>query len=160
MDRYKARQIAAISDAVAAARLELRRRRRYDPLTFAEAYIAHGGVQIPGRPDDTAGAAALAEGLLRALRTGQRHASDPLLAVELQRVHQETAWTEQADADQVVGFAVRLGAKAEDDPDCQALLKANHGLGPGVFRKHQVVVLQPACADCHFVPVYAHDLEC
>jgi len=160
MATYKARQIAAISDAVAAARLEMRRQRRFEPLLFAEVFIHHGGIQIPGKPDDAAGAEQVAKALLSAVRAGQRHSTDPDVERELRRVYQETSWTEASESDQVVGFAIRLGAKAEADPNCEHLIKENHGLGAGVFRKHEVLVLQPACADCQFIPVYAHDLEC
>ena len=68
MRAYKARQIARITDAIAAARLELRRQRRFDPLLFAQVFVAHQGPQIPGQPDAEAAAHRLGELLLEGLR--------------------------------------------------------------------------------------------
>lgn len=160
MPGYRAKQLARITDAVAAARLEMRRLGRFDPLLFAEVYVRNGGIQIPGQTDEAAGAA-LGEALLAALRAGRGTSEDPHLRRELQRAFQEAEWTRLSESDRVVGFRVRLSPQAQDNPACEDLIKHSHGLGAGVFRKHEIAVLRPECADgCGFTPVYADDLEC
>lgn len=160
MRGYKAKQIEIITDAVAAARLEMRRQRRFTPQLFAQVFIAHGGIQIPGEPDNEAERARVAEAVTRALAGGQSGDIDPTVQRELQRARQEASWTEAAESDWVVGFSISLSPQAARHPVCEHLLNDNRGLGANVFRKHEIVVLRPECDGCSFQPVYADDLEC
>lgn len=156
---FRARQVARIRDAVAAGREALRRAGDFDPLRFARAFVAAGGPQVPDAPPEAG--EALGERLLRALAAGQRHAADdPDLERELQRVRTEARWAEAQDDDQIVGFLLRLPSAAEDSPTAEALAHQSQGLGPGVFRKGDIVVLQPECDGARFVPVSAHEVEC
>lgn len=159
MQGYRARQIAAISDAVAAARLEVRRRQCFEPLLFAEVFLARGGLRVPGGPDDEDRRRQLAEALLTALRAGRDSDPDPTLRRELHRVRQELAWARALEREGVVGFRLRLPAAALQNPICEHLLNENHGLGPGVYRKYDVVVLRPECDGYRFEPVLADEIE-
>lgn len=159
--QYRARQIAAIRDAVSAARQALRSEGRFDPVRFAEVFIAEGGVQIPGRPDEHEAARELGIALREALARGERHhAEDANLQREIRRAVAETCWAEAMEDDTVVGFYLDLPPAALDSPTAEALSHENHGLGPGVFRKADVVVLQPACDGARFIPVREHEIEC
>jgi hypothetical protein len=158
---YRARQIAVIRDAVAAGRDALRASDDPSPLLFARAFIAAGGVQIPGQPDADDARDALAERLLRALATDQRRvAGDRDLQRELDRAHAETAWVRAQADDLVVGFRLELPPAAMEGPTAEALSHDNHGLGPGIVRKADIVVLQPDCDGARFYPVTEHEIEC
>jgi hypothetical protein len=156
---YKAKQIARIRDAVAAARRALREAERFEPLLFGEVFVANEGIQLPRRVDDELARQRVGAALLRALRLGGS-SEDADVARELARAEQESAWAKYAVSDRVVGFRLQLGPRSEQNPNCQALLKeAASGLGPGVFGKYDVVVLHPECRDCRFEAVFEHDLE-
>lgn len=160
MRGYKAKQIATITDAVAAARLEMRRQGVFTPQRFAQVFIAQGGIQIPGEPDNEAERRRVAEAVLAALAAGRQSDPDPTVRRELSRARQEAAWTEASQSDRVVGFSIQLSSEAAQHPVCEHLLNDNHGLGPTVFRKHEIVVLRPECDGCTFKPVYADEIEC
>lgn len=159
--RFRARQIAVMERAVARAREVLRDSETPGPAVFARAFVAAGGAQVPGAcPDDDAHAA-LAHRLLRYLDAGWREAgADRDLQRELDRAHRETAWVAAESDDGVVGFYLELPADVLENPVAEAMSHASHGLGPGVFRKADLVVLQPECDGARFVPVREHDIEC
>ncbi|RFA31014.1 hypothetical protein CAI21_03315 [Alkalilimnicola ehrlichii] len=159
MASYKAKQIARIKDAVLAARTALRESGDFDPLRFAKVYVAHEGVQLPGRVDDDAERERVGQALLRALRLQSGGGQDPDVARELHRIEQEVDWLRYACQDDVVAFRAQLGPQAEKEPACQALVKEGNGLGPGLYGKYDVIVLRPECSDCRFVPVHQHELE-
>lgn len=161
MAQFRARQLAVIRDAVAAGREAMRATGDYDALTFARAFIDAGGVQLPGRPDAEEEAAALGERLLQALAGGSgRHPGDPDLQREVDRARTEARWTAAQGDDKVVGFFMTLPEAALDSPTAEALSHENHGLGPGVFRKADIVVLQPDCDGARFHPVLEDEIEC
>jgi len=159
MPNFKAKQIEAIRDAVGKARRALREERRFDPLLFATVFVKEGGVQIPGRPEDTAGARMLGKRLLASLRGDDRRHDDADLRRELDRVRGETAWVKAAMDDTVVGFRIALGPSAENNPLCTMLLRENHGLGVELVRKSEILVLQPPCDGTRFIPVHDYELE-
>lgn len=158
---YRARQLAAIRDAIAAAREVLRCNGTDDPLEFARAFVAQGGIQVPGRPDDAEAMRALGERVLRAFASGSyHHPEDPDLQREVERVCNETHWVAAMRDDKVVGFFVQLPAHALRSPTVEALSHENRGLGPGVFRKGDIVVLQPECDGARFIAVLEDEVEC
>ncbi len=160
MASFKARQIARIKDAVAAARLALRQSGRYEPLEFARVFVAHDGVQLPGATADEQTRQRVAQAVLQSLQAGGHASDDADVARELRRIEQETDWVRYSADERVVAFRLVLGPRSQGLPACQALLKERgSGLGPGLFGKYDIVVLPPECVDCRFEPVYEHDLE-
>ena len=155
---YKARQVATIREAIAAGRDALRQNGSRDPGDFAEAYIAAHGVQVPGEPKSDR-AAELAEQLRDCLARGIRRVDDRDLQREINRVHQEVQWLDAQYDDSIVGFFLELPEAALDSPTAEALSHQMEGLGPGVFRKADIIVLQPDCDGARFTPVTEHDLE-
>lgn len=158
MAAYRARQLAVIRDAIAAGREALRAAASPDARVFAAAYIAAGGVQIPGEPEADA-ATELARRLEASLEAGVRRVDDPHLQREIDRAHREVAWVAAQSDDSIVGFHLALPASAMDSPTAEALSHQDHGLGPGVFRKGDIVVLQPDCDGARFTPVTEHEVE-
>lgn len=161
MVSYRARQLAAIRDAVAVAREALRCNGVDDPLVFGRVFVAEGGIQVPGRPDDAAAVRALSERLLRALASGSYpHPEDPDLQREIERARNEARWVAAMRDDKVVGFFVQLPMHARRSPTVEALSHENRGLGPGVLRKGDIVVLQPECDGARFIAVLEDEIEC
>ena len=160
MAAFRARQVARIRDAVAAGRQAVRAAGEADVPCFARAFVAAGGAQVPGDRDGAAGAA-LGERLLGALAAGRRTAPDDAdLDRELRRAHTETRWAMALDDDRIVGFLLDLPDAALAHPSAEALAHQSHGLGPGVLRKADILVLQPECDGARFIPVTEHDIEC
>lgn len=159
MAEYTAEQVQAIRDAIAKGREAMQRPQRYDPLVFARAYVAHGGIQIPGAPSDTTRAEAVAKALLAMLAQAHAASDDEDVQRELKRVQTEVRWVTLAESDKVVGFYLKLGPAAELEAACRQLLGQDHGLGAAVFPKTQVVVLPAACSDYEFVPVLEDEIE-
>jgi len=157
MPAYTAEQRRRIRDAVAATRAALRENGRYEPAAFARAFAAHGGVQIPGAPDDDR-TRALARALPEVLERGAPP-EDEHLAREAHRACVEARWARAAASDKVVGLYLRLGPRAQSHPACQALLAEDHGLGAGVFPKSHVLVLPADCLDYDYVPVLEDEVE-
>jgi len=161
VSRYRARQLATIREAVAAGRDALRRAGSQDPRVFARAFVEAGGVQIPGDPGDTAAAAELAEALLRSLERGEHsHPASPHLQRELDRALREVRWTAAQTDDKIVGFYMQVPERLMDDPGVEAMSHENQGLGPGVFRKADILVLQPQFDGVRFIPVLEDEIEC
>lgn len=139
---------------------------RADPeggvLAFARAFVGAGGVQIPGRPDAGDEARALGERLIRALRAGaMRHPDDRDLQREVDRARREARWALAGADDKVVGFFIVLPPGVEDESaTAEALSHASQGLGPGVFAKGDIVVLQPELDGTRFQPVLEDEIEC
>lgn len=157
---FRARQVARIRDAVAAGRQAVRQVGTPDPLVFARAFVEAGGPQVPGDPS-TEASAALGEQLLAGLAAGQSRADgDPALDRELQRARAEAQWAMALDDDRIVGFLLDLPAEALETPTVEAMAHQSQGLGPGVFRKADILVLQPDCDGARFIPVTDHDIEC
>lgn len=157
---YRARQLGAIRDAIAAAREALRRSGGDDPLVFATAFVAEGGIQVPGRPGDVSAIRSLGESLLRALASGSYHQpNDPDLQREINRARNEARWVNVMREAKVVGFYLQLPPQALRSPTVEALSHENRGLGPGVFRKGDIVVLQPECDGARFIPVLEDEIE-
>ena len=157
---FRARQVARIRDAVAAGRRAVRAAGVEDPRVFARAFVAAGGAQVPGDPSEQA-SAQLGERLLAALARGDSPcAADPDLSREISRAVTETRWAMALDDDRVVGFLLDLPAAALENPTVEALAHQSQGLGPGVFRKGDILVLQPECDGARFLPVSVHDIEC
>lgn len=160
MAAFRARQVATIRDAVAAGRQAVRQAARPDRITFARAYVEAGGAQVPG---DRAGAPsrALGERLLAAVAGGQDQAADdPDLERELRRVATETEWARALDDERVIGFLIEFPDAALETPTVEALAHQSQGLGPGIVRKADILVLQPECDGVRFIPVTEHDIEC
>lgn len=134
---------------------------RPDRLTFARAFVDAGGAQVPG---DRSGEAseALGERLLTAVADGQpaEASTDADLKRELQRVHTETDWALALDDERIIGFLLDLPDSAMEIPTVEALAHQSQGLGPGIFRKADILVLQPECDGARFIPVTEHDIEC
>lgn len=159
MAQYTAEQIRTIRQAIAQGRAAMQRAGRYEALVFAEAYLAHGGIQLPGADGDDAARARVAEQLLESLRSGHAAGVDQHVLREIKRVHTEVRWAKLAESDQVVGFYLRMGAAAQLDSACRELLHQDHGLGAAVFPKAQTVVVPVGCDDYEFTPVLEHELE-
>ncbi|MDN5851110.1 MAG: hypothetical protein L0H63_15990 [Nitrococcus sp.] len=161
MIAYRARQLAAIRDAIAAAREALQCSGADDPLAFAGVFVAQGGIQLPGRPNDAPAMRALGERLLHALASASyHHPEDPDLQREIERAHNEVHWVTAMRDDKVVGFFLQLPTQALRSPTVEALSHENRGLGPGVLRKGDIVVLQPECDGARFVAVLEDEIEC
>jgi hypothetical protein len=159
MAQYSAEQIRIIKQAMALGRAAMQRSRRYEALIFAEAYVAHGGVQIPGAEGDEVARARIADRLLESLRSGHTGTADQHVLREIKRVQAEVRWARLAESDQVVGFHLRLGPAAQLEMACRELLHQDHGLGAAVFPKAQTVVVPVGCEDYEFTPVLEHELE-
>jgi hypothetical protein len=159
MAQYSAEQIRIIKQAMAFGRAAMQRIRRYEALIFAEAYVVHDGVQIPGKEGDAPTRARVAEQLLESLRSGHKATADEHVSREIKRVHAEVRWARLAESDQVVGFHLRMGPAAQLESACRELLHQNHGLGAAVFPKAQTVVVPVGCDDYEFTPVLEHELE-
>lgn len=155
---YTPEQISLIREAIAEARAALGAAGRFNALIFAQAFCAHGGVQIPGRPGDPA-ANELGAALLRVLAGEQAEGLDADLEREIERARRETSWAEDAERDDVIGFRLDLPPRALLYPACRELLKADRGLGSAVFRKAEIVVLPPRCDGARFVPVHDYEIE-
>jgi hypothetical protein len=157
---FRARQVACIRDAIAAGRRAVRAHGHADPVVFARAFVEAGGAQVPGDRQGDA-SRALGERLLAALARGQRPpADDADLAREMQRADNESRWAMALDDEHVVGFLMDLPETALEQPTVEALAHQSQGLGPGVFRKADILVLQPECDGARFIPVTEHDIEC
>jgi len=160
MADFRARQVARIRDAIAAGRQAVRQAGQADRLTFARAYVDAGGPQVPGDREGEA-SDALAARLMPALAEGRTRASDDAdLDRELIRVDNETEWALALDDERVIGFLLDLPDAALETPTVEALAHQSQGLGPGVFRKADILVLQPECDGARFIPVTDHDIEC
>ncbi|HKJ21504.1 MAG TPA: hypothetical protein VKA13_00315 [Gammaproteobacteria bacterium] len=151
--------MSRIRRAVAEAREAMRREDSFTPLTFARTYIARDGVQIPGAEHDEQGRRKAGEALLSALQGRDTVSEDPHLTREMTRIAIEVQWALAARAPKVVGFRLQFGRQASRRPECRALLSGDHGLGPSVFRKGDVVVLPPDCQEAEFIPVLEDELE-
>lgn len=157
---FKARQVARIRDAVALGRAAVRRTGGWEPLIFARAYVEAGGPQVPGDPS-TAASESLGQRLLAWLADSEvPPADDADLAREVSRCVSETRWALSLDDDGIVGFLLDLPEEALENPTVEALAHQSQGLGPGVFRKADILVLQPECDGARFIPVTDHDIEC
>lgn len=159
MAPYTPEQVAAIRRAVADAREAMRRADSYTPLTFAKAYLALEGLQIPGGVRDEQRRRRVSEGLLRTLEGQPTDCRDPLIAAEMERIAIEVQWGFAAQAPEVVGFRLQLGRESAQRPACRDLADVDRGLGPAVFGKGEVVVLPPECRGATFIPVREHELE-
>ena len=159
MAEYTPAQVQTIRDAIAKGREAMQRAKRYDPLVFAQAYIDHGGVQLPGETKDSALSRRIAKQLLASLKSGRTSSDDAQLHRELKRVHTEVRWVTLAESDKIVGFYLRLGPAAELEAACRQLLGEDLGLGAAVFPKTRIVVLPAACDDYEFVPVLEDEVE-
>lgn len=156
---YRARQVARIREAVNAGRMAVRAAGIADARVFARAFVEAGGAQVPGDPSEAA-AQALGEQLLAALARGEASAADPNLDRELKRAQTEAEWAMALDDDRIVGFLLQLPEQALEQPTVEALAHQSQGLGPGVVRKADVVVLQPDCDGAEFIALSDHDIEC
>lgn len=156
MTDYTLEQLTQIRLAVAQAREAMRAAGRFEPLVFARAFVAAGGVQAPGGAGNSP---SLGARLLRALELGEAAGGDALLAREIERARNEARWAQLAESEAVVGFHLRLPPAALLDGKCRELLKADRGLGAAVFRKAEIVVLPAACDGASFTPVYEHEIE-
>ena len=155
MTDYTPEQLQQIRLAVAQGREAMRAAGRFEPVEFARAFVAAGGVQVPGAGDDPQ----LGSELLRALEHSTTVTGNALLTREIERARNEARWAALAESDAVVGFHLRLPPVALLDPKCRQILKADRGLGAAVFRKGEIVVLPAACDGASFTPVYDHDIE-
>jgi len=153
--RYTQAQVGAIARAVRAGR-DAAAGADDGALAFAAAFVAAGGVQVPGAEGDDAGAERIATALLEALRGGALPDGDDVRR-EIARARAEAAWA--AASERVVGFRLQPGPRAAAAPEVRALAGTDHGLGAGVVPKTRVVVLPPDCDDCAFVPVTDDDVE-
>lgn len=156
MTDYTPEQLDQIRLAVAQAREAMRAAGRFEPLVFAWAFTAAGGLQVPGTITDTT---ALGRRLLLALERGENGGTDALLVREIERARTEANWARWAEADDIVGFHLQLPPAAVLEPKCREILKADRGLGAAVFRKGEIVVLPAACDGARFTPVYVHEVE-
>jgi hypothetical protein len=159
MPGYLSSQIAAIRRAVVRGREDMHRRRSFEPIIFAQTFIAHEGVQIPGNPEAREASAEVARQVLSSLANGTLTSLDPTVAREVQRARTEAEWARHAESDKVVGFRLQLAPQAQRSTLCQALLNVDHGLGAAVYRKGEVVVLPPECDGSSFVPVSEDEVE-
>jgi hypothetical protein len=159
MPGYLPDQIHAIREAAARGRDAMRRQGAFDPLVFARAFIEHDGIQIPGDPDAHEARERVGRQVLSALATGRVGSGDPAVARELKRARAEADWVRHAESHKVVGFRLTLGPHAQGSAVCQTLAGVDHGLGPGVFRKGELVVLPPECDDSSFMPVLEDEVE-
>ncbi len=158
MAGFRARQVARIQKAVEIARQAVRDHGTADPLVFARAFVEAGGAQVPG-DDSTAASEDLGRRLLAALAQSSRD-GDADLVRELARAHTEAQWAMALDDDRIVGFLLDVPETALEKPSVEALAHQSFGLGPGVVRKADVIVLQPDCDGTRFIALTEHDIEC
>ena len=156
---YTLEQIKTIRGAVAEGREAMRQTREFDPIVFARAFIAHGGIQIPGAPDDVKKRREIEGWLVQSLEQGAPVNNDRTLLREFNRARAETQWTEAAESESVVGFRLKLPPQAEFSPIGHELTKQDHGLGAMVYRKGEIAVLPPECDGSIFTPIIEHEVE-
>lgn len=157
MSDYTPEQTDRIRLAIAEGREAMHRTGQFHPLAFARAFVAAGGLQIPGVAD-IGETQQLADQLLQVIAQGGS-SNHPVLRRELERAHNEARWAQAAQVDEVIGFRLELAPAALLDRSCRQALKADRGLGSAVFRKAEIVVLPAACEGARFFPVYAHEIE-
>jgi hypothetical protein len=156
---YTPEQINAIRLAIAEAHATMRQQRRFEPLVFAQAFIAHGGIQIPGEPDNLGECKRLAQSVILSLEAGRPVREDANLAREIRRTQIQARWCKSAESDKVVGFRLDFDEDTLKNPNCLALLGIDHGLGTAVTRKGQILVLPPECDGYTITPVLEDEIE-
>ncbi len=159
MPDYTTDQIKLITDAIINGREAIRRTKRYEALEFAQAFIEHDVIQIPGAFGDDALRKLVAESVLASLRSDSTTSEDVHVRREIKRSRDEARWALATESDKVVGFVLTLGPAAAEISTCGELLSRDHGLGAAVYPKEQVVVLPPACDDYQLVPVLEDEVE-
>lgn len=160
MASFRARQIETIRSAVGEGRAACRAAGRFEPLVFAGPFVAAGGVQVPGEPDNQARREEIAQALLAALERGERRHPDRDVQREIDRAHNEVRWAQAQLDDKIVGFFPHFPEAALESPEVETLSHSMHGYGAGVFRKSDVIVLQPICDGTRFTPVLEDEIEC
>lgn len=156
---FTPQQATAVREAIRRAREAMHEAARYEPLVFARAFVASGGVQIPGPAEDRGRAQDVAGRVLAVLSGAAQHEDDPDVLREVHRAHVESRWARAAGDADVVGFWLELGSDAASNPLCRALLGEDHGLGGGVFPKTYILVVPPCCTDYDYVPVRDQEVE-
>ncbi|MBS3785618.1 MAG: hypothetical protein KGY57_02300 [Gammaproteobacteria bacterium] len=159
MPVFRARQVAKIRDAIAAGRKAVRQAGTADPVIFARAFVEAGGAQRPD-VDDPKEHAVVGEQLLGLLAKNPNAESvDPDVQRELRRAREQTNWAILMEDDAVAGFLLKLSDDALATPRGEALAHQSFGLGPGIFRKADIPVLQPECDGAVFLPISQHEIE-
>jgi len=155
---YTPEQINVIRRAIAEAHEVMRQQQRFDALVFARAFVAHGGIQIPGDPENHKACQQVAQALIHQLKTGVS-ADDPTVQREVHRARTQAHWCAAATSDKIVGFRVTLSPAAQNNPECLALIGMDHGLGSAVIRKGEVLVVPPVCDGYAITPVQEDEVE-
>ena len=159
MPVFRARQVAKIRDAIAAGRQAVRRAGTTDPVIFARAFVEAGGAQRPDVEDPKAHAI-VGEQLLSLLaKNPDAESADPDVQRELRRAREQTNWAILMEDDAVAGFLLKLSDDALATSRGEALAHQSFGLGPGIFRKADIPVLQPECDGAVFLPISQHEIE-
>lgn len=159
MQNYTPEQVAIIRVAIVKGHEAMQRQGKFEPLVFARAFIEHGGIQIPGKPENEKARREVARQLLRSLETDKCVSEEATLVREVNRAQIEAQWAAAAVSDKVVGFRVTLSQNAQANPNCLAIVGADHGLGEAVIRKAEVVVLPPECDGYTITPVLEDEIE-
>ncbi|MRH78796.1 hypothetical protein GH984_08760 [Spiribacter sp. C176] len=159
MPVFRARQVAKIRDAIAAGRQAVRRAGIADPVVFARAFVEAEGAQRPD-VEDAQAHAELGKQLLSLLaKNPNADSADPDIQRELRRAREQAKWAMLMEDDSVAGFLLQLSADALETPRGEALAHQSFGLGPGIFRKADIPVLQPECDGAVFLPISQHEIE-
>lgn len=159
MPVFRARQVATIRDAIAAGRAAVRMARVADPVVFARAFVDAGGAQRPDVKDQQAHEKLGVQLLVQLAKDPEAESSDPDLQRELVRARQQAQWAMAIEDDSIAGFLLQLSPGALATPRGEALAHQSFGLGPGVFRKTDIPVLQPECDGAVFLPISQHEIE-
>ena len=159
MQGYTPEQVTTIRAAIVEGYEAMRQQGKFEPLVFAHAFIGHGGIQIPGKPANEKARRKVAQQLLRSLETGGRTSKDATVVREVNRAQMEAQWAAAAVSDKVVGFRITLSPNAQANPNCLAIVGADHGLGEAVFRKLEIVILPPECDGYTITPVLEDEVE-
>jgi len=159
MTDFTPEQIEIIREAVGKGREAIRQSEKYDPLTFAKAFIGHGGIQIPGEPGNDRRRQWVAEQLIASLERGELTTDDRTVAREVSRAQTEARWTAAAESDKVVGFHLSLSAQSRANPACLATVNQDYGLGAAVIPKARIVVLPAVCDGSSFDVILEDEVE-
>ena len=119
--------------------------------TFAKAFIAADGIQVPGEQLDKAVQKRINDYVLKSLTGKLPFINEPswvidIIGREVDRVQSEVTQAILRAQNHVAGFSFAFSENVTDKEFCSRIASTDlYGLGPGIFPKDEIVVLPPGC---------------